>query len=192
LTISLSGNFFFKPNSADTRDILSSGVRHQGYSLISVPRRLVLFLIFLFLLFKSLIGSTLLLTRGALLKFSYRKFFLKKFTIQKAPMAHRQWSQEQYGVRGFFFKVLMLPLKKCAVSLSGAASHDFWKLCLSLGSAQQPLALFFHENKSGSLSFLSMLHLITMSSLLLANSFSSLLPPKAAKFGLTGIHGFLR
>jgi hypothetical protein len=192
LTISLSGNFFFKLNFLNTPDILSSGMSYQNYSLVSVPRRLVLFLIFLFLLFRNLASSTLLLTRDICIRFSYRKFFLKKFTIQKAPMAHRQWSQEQYGVRGFFFKVLLLPLTQRNAFSICESSIDFRRLSLLLGSSQQPLSLFFRSSESKSVSFLSMFYLISMTSSLLANSFSSLLPPKLAKFSLTNLNGFLR
>jgi hypothetical protein len=192
LTISLSGNFFFKLNSANARTLPVFGLARQNYSLVAAPRRLALFLIFLLLLFKSLAGATLLLTRPACLKFSYRKFFLRQFTIQKAPMAHRQWSQEQYGVRGFFFKVLLSLRPQQNAPVLVLASEEFSKLRLCLGSLQQPFSLFLRASRFGSSGFFSMFSLIALSSALLANAFSSLLPPKSVKFSFTALNGLLR
>lgn len=187
----VNGNFFFKTDQSPLKATIG------GRSVNGVSRQFTLFLIFLFLLFKTLLGLIFFIRKPSSIRFSYRKFFLKQFTIQRAPMAHRQWSQEQYGVRGFFFKIRLLSGAE-GFSLTHNLVHSRFgpsvtnALLRSVLAQLSPFVILFSDPNNLFSRSLGLIYFLTASAALLTSTASSLLPLKSAQFSLLGFGGFLR
>lgn len=184
MSLLVNGNFFFKPKYA-------SVTRTPGLLTLNfVPQQLILLLVFLFLLFKNILNSIFVMGGAVYLRFSYRRFFKKQFTIQRAPMAHRQWSQEQYALRGFFFSISLRSSKKPHPGLFKVVGN-FPPLGGSFLSFN-PFVVFFAKRFHATPSKFILTLLINNSAALLLGSSSSLLPVKSTRLSMSNFGGFLR
>ena len=87
----------------------------RGLFLKTLMRRLFVLSVLLYLIIWCVFAGLYCLIGGFMLAKLFifngiRRFNRFLYTTQRAPMAHRRWSQEQYGIRGFFYTFTLRPI----------------------------------------------------------------------------------